>query len=146
MQTKCTQLSIQIFSSEHTDHFRITVMCILVSTNYRYYSYIVFVLVGNNNTANHGRSNNTKCQFTGNTNKTAHLKWLMNEVRNLSGKFTQVCVTTAMSLTRYRIIYAKTQQVGPELLRLLSQQTYYYYYYYYFFSTPGSIDPRGYYY
>jgi len=66
--------------------------------------------------------NGGKCQFRGNNEQeSTHLKWLMNEVGNLSGEFTEIRVTSAMSLACYWIIYAKTQQVRPELLRLLSQ-------------------------
>jgi len=53
--------------------------------------------------------------------KHSYLERLVNEVRYLSGEFTKVRVTTAVSLTCDGVINAKTQQVRPEFLRLLSQ-------------------------
>ena len=45
----------------------------------------------------------------------------MNEVRYLFGEFTKIRVTTTVSFTSDWVINAKTEQIRPEFLRLLSQ-------------------------
>jgi len=45
----------------------------------------------------------------------------VNEVRYLFGEFTKIRVTTTVSFTSDWVINAKTEQIRPEFLRLLSQ-------------------------